>query len=370
MKILFLYLRGFSQIGGIEKFNRAFMKALNDTSIDNAKLKYAVLSLYDDKPDLRYVESKYFHGCDKNKIYFLFNSLVQIIRSDKIILGHINLSVIGFIAKLFSKEVILVAHGIEVWNADSSIKNYMLRNADLILSVSRFTKSKILEKSSINPEKIVVFPNTLDPYFKFNNTSQSIGLKKKYGIHSGSKIVLTVSRLSSKEQYKGYEKVINVLPGIISNFPDVKYLIVGGGDNSEINRIKILIEDLNLQDEVVLTGEIVDDELNELYRTADVFIMPSFGEGFGIVFIEALANGLSVIAGNKDGSTDPLMDGKLGILVDPCSSDQIKNALIETLNKQINEDIQNRDFLKAEVQRNFGFNRFKENLNTVLKINI
>ena len=210
----------------------------------------------------------------------------------------------------------------------------------------------------------------MDPYYKFNNTSQSIGLKKKYGIYSGSKIILTVSRLSSKEKYKGYEKVINVLPGIISNFPDVKYLIVGGGDNSEINRIKILIEDLNLQDEVVLTGEVVEDELNELYRTADVFIMPSIGEGFGIVFIEALANGLSVIAGNKDGSTDPLMDGKLGVLVDPNDSEQIKNALLESLNKQIKENFQNRDYLRTEVKRNFGFNRFKKNLNTVLKLNI
>jgi len=320
--------------------------------------------------DLKYVEIEYFNGCNGNKITFIIKTLFQLLSSDKIILGHINLSVIGFIAKLFGKEVILIAHGIEVWNADSSIKNYMLRNADLILSVSRFTKAKIIEKSSINPEKIVVFPNTLDPYYKFNNTSQSIGLKKKYGIHSGSKIILTVSRLSSKEQYKGYEKVITILPEIKSNFPDVKYLIVGGGDNAEINRINRLINDLNLQDEVVLTGEVEDNELIDLYSASDVFIMPSLGEGFGIVFIEALANGLPVIAGNKDGSIDPLMDGKLGVLVDPNDSEQIKNALIESLNKQIKEDFQNRDFLKAEVQRNFGFDKFKKNLSTVLKLNI
>jgi len=105
MKILFLYLRGFSQIGGIEKFNRAFMKALNDASIDNSNLKYAVLSLYDDKPDLKYVDRKYFNGCNRNKICFLFNTLIRLFTSDKIVLGHINLSVIGFIAKLFGKSI-------------------------------------------------------------------------------------------------------------------------------------------------------------------------------------------------------------------------------------------------------------------------
>jgi len=119
MKILFLYLRSFSQIGGIEKFNRAFMKALNDTSIDNAKLKYGVLSLYDDKPDLKYVEIEFFNGCNGNKITFIIKTLFQLFSSDKIILGHINLSVIEFIAKLFGKEVILIAHGIEVWTCQA-----------------------------------------------------------------------------------------------------------------------------------------------------------------------------------------------------------------------------------------------------------
>jgi len=369
MKILFLYLKSFSQIGGIEKFNRAFMKALNDLSKSNTALSSSI-SLYDDKPDLNYIDKECFRGFNGNKISFIFYTLFHILKFDKIIIGHINLSFIGIFAKLLGKEVIVVAHGIEVWNTHSYFKRYMLKNADIVLSVSRYTKSRIIENINIDPDRIIVFPNTLDPYFAVGDVVNIIEIKGKYGIPSDCKIILTVSRLSSSEKYKGYEKVINILPELKKNIAEFKYLIVGGGDKAELSRINNLINELNLQDNVTLLGEIINKDLAGLYSSADVFIMPSTGEGFGIVFLEALANGLPVIAGNKDGSTDPLMDGELGILVDPESSKQILKALSDTLKKNINKDLLNRDKLKADVTSNFGFIKFKKNLDTVLKLNI
>lgn len=370
MKILFLYLKSFSEIGGIEKFNRAFMKGLNDVSSDNPKISFSANSLYDIEPDLKYIDKEYFFGFGGNKITFIFYSVLQILKSDKIIIGHINLSLIGIIAKLLGKEVILVAHGIEVWNTDSYLKRYMLKNADIVLSVSRFTKSKIIDNVNINPDRVIVFPNTLDPYYVAGDKDKSITIREKYGISPACKIILTVSRLSFSEKYKGYEKVISILPELKKHIPEFTYLIAGGGDEAEFSRIKELVKELELNDKVRMLGKILDYELANLYSSADVFIMPSTGEGFGIVFLEALANGLPVIAGNKDGSTDPLVDGKMGILVDPENPDQIMKALSDVLDKNIKKDLPDKEYLKSEVENKFGFKKFRENINTVLKLNI
>jgi glycosyltransferase involved in cell wall biosynthesis len=96
---------------------------------------------------------------------------------------------------------------------------------------------------------------------------------------------------------------------------------------------------------------------------ADLFIMPSQKEGFGIVFIEAMACGLPVIAGNKDGSVDALKNGELGILVDPDDKDQILEALETELKDR---DLKNKLKLKTDLQKKvidvFGFDTFKKNL--------
>ena len=87
-------------------------------------------------------------------------------------------------------------------------------------------------------------------------------------------------------------------------------------------------------DRVTLCGFVSDSELPEHYRLADVFALPSSGEGFGIVFLEALACGVPVLGGNADGTVDALADGELGELVDPFSTDQIASALIRSLRQE------------------------------------
>ena len=369
MKVVFIYLKCFSWVGGIEKFNRAFMKALECISNDY-NISFEALSLYDDKPDTKYIENDYFHGYKGNKISFVLNSFLKIFKHDTVIIGHINLYLVGIIAILFRKKVIVVAHGIEVWDSDSFLKKYMLKNADNVLSVSRYTKSRIIENISIDPERITIFPNTIDPYFVLSDGSNTTEIKAKYGIPEDSKVILTVCRLSSQEKYKGYEQVLKVLPELKNTIKSFRYLIVGGGDKNEKDRISSIIQELDLQENVILAGEITDENLAEIYSASDVFIMPSTGEGFGIVFLEALASGLPVIAGNKDGSADPLKDGELGILVNPEDQGEILASLSDKLAKNIKNDLSDSSRLKNEVNKYFGFNEYIKNLKTVLKLNI
>ena len=178
------------------------------------------------------------------------------------------------------------------------------------------------------------------------------------GFFDGWKVRSGVSRLSSEEQYKGYDQVINVLKKLNTDQTIIKYIIAGKADVQELSRVKQLITEQGLSDKVILTGFVKEQELIDHYLLADIFVLPSKGEGFGIVLIEALACGRKLIAGNKDGSVDALMNGELGTLVDPDDLDQLKLAIIDSLNDIKYDSLT----IQESAQNNFGFHLFKNRI--------
>ena len=137
---------------------------------------------------------------------------------------------------------------------------------------------------------------------------------ERYGLKS-SKVILTVGRLASEERHKGFDEVIEVMPQLIKRFPNLKYLIVGGGGDRQ--RLEAKVAKLGLSNCVIFTGYVPEDEKAAHYNLADVYVMPSRGEGFGIVLLEAAACGVPIVGSQVDGSREALLDGKLGRLVDP-----------------------------------------------------
>jgi phosphatidyl-myo-inositol dimannoside synthase len=111
-------------------------------------------------------------------------------------------------------------------------------------------------------------------------------------------------------------------------FPDVKYLVIGRGDDRP--RLEQLAQNLNISDRVIFAGFIANEALADHYRVADAYIMPS-QEGFGIVYLEAMACGKPVISGDADGSADPLQDGRLGWRVPHRDPDAVAKACLEIL---------------------------------------
>jgi glycosyltransferase involved in cell wall biosynthesis len=109
--------------------------------------------------------------------------------------------------------------------------------------------------------------------------------------------------------------LIEAMPALRQRFPRLRLLIGGVGDDRP--RLQELVHDRGLVEAVLLPGKIAADELPDHYRLATVFALPSEKEGFGIVFLEAAGSGCPVLAGNRDGSVDPLADGRFGCLVDP-----------------------------------------------------
>ena len=360
-RILFLYLNAFSVTGGIEKFNKAFMKALQDISTEG-DLSYKTFSAYDDDPDLRYVDAESYRGFKGRKFSFAFKSISAAFTTDTVVIGHINLAPIGLVIKLLKPSIslVLIGHGVEVWDKLPFIKKYFIRKVNLILAVSSFTKSKIIAMHQISEEKIKILPNTLDPFFIIpDKLEKPEYLLTRYKLNKDQKILLTLGRISDKEGHKGYDKVINILPEVLNHNSNLFYILAGGYDENEKRRVMELVEKKNLNNNFILTGYIEDEELTDHYLLADIFVMPSTQEGFGIVFLEAAVCGLQVIAGNKDGSVDALLNGKLGKLVDPDNSKELLNAIIGLL-KYPSSDQRNLVF------ENFGFEQYKKRLRTFL----
>lgn len=365
-KYLFIYLNAFSGTGGIEKFNTCIMKSLYEYSLIENPNNYSNISLIDKLVDTRYIPQILLHGFNKQKIKAIIYACMKIIETDVIILGHTNLLVLGLWTLLFpNKKLLIIAHGIEVWQELPFWKKKVLQNCDMILAVSEHTKQQIIAKHQINETKIEVFHNTINPFFELPTSFEKPNyLLDRYKItnhiisNTNRKIFLTLARLSSAEQYKGYDKVLEAMPTVLQKYPNCKYIIAGKYDKIEYHRIMEIITEKNLENSVILTGFVKDEELIDHYLLADTFIMPSRGEGFGIVYLEAMACGVAVIAGNADGSKDALRDGELGTLVNPESIEEIAQAMILHIENPLNNNQKSK--LQQDVMSYFGFEKFKE----------
>jgi len=366
MRVLFLYLNAFSAVGGIQKFNKNLVRALEELVFDTV-----CYSLHDLKTDFPKTTTRTkFFSATGNKVKFIINSLKYSTTTDTILIAHINLTFpLALLIKVFlpKKKIILITHGIEIWQNLSWSKKIGLKACNEIVTVSNYTRQQIINKHKITPSRIKILHNTIDEDFKpYEKDGKPIDLLQKYHLTGVEKIILTVCRLNSTEKNKGYDKVIEMLPRIIKTNPSVKYILVGKGDINEINRIKSLITSLGLDDYVILTGYVSEDDLPKYYALCDVFIMPSEKEGFGIVFLEALVSGKLVIGGNRDGSVDALLNGRLGTLINPRSADEIYSSLLSKITMNDEEIKKISPEIKRITQENFGFSNFKKNILEIL----
>src|SRR5207247_10690501 len=142
-------------------------------------------------------------------------------------------------------------------------------------------------------------------------------------------VIVTVGRVNTAERYKGIDEVLEVMPSLIREMPDLVYLIVGDGDDRF--RLESKTRTLGVDTHVVFAGYVREEEKAAHYRLADAFVMPGRGEGFGIVYLEAMACGIPVVASKADASREAVLDGRLGVLTDPSNPQEIRAAIKEAL---------------------------------------
>lgn len=301
--------------GGIARYNVALLSALS------ASAQISHVTVLARRADLR-------ESTDSNKIQYVPPSATKTAltaavikqalsgaRHDIIFCGHLNMVPLAWLlARRWGAKLWLQMHGIECWQRPRSHIRTAAERADLITCVSRYTRRKVLEWSDIEPTKIRVLPNTLSEQFDIPSSPR--GASAVPAQHTSRPLhALTVARLSASERYKGHDVMIEAIALLEQQGEHIQYVVAGDGDDRR--RLETLAEQLGVSHRVYFVGRVSEAYLPSLYDESDVFVMPSTGEGFGIVFLEARQRGCAVIASNADGSVDPLRDGADGHLVPP-----------------------------------------------------
>lgn len=280
--------------------------------------------------------------------------------------AHLHfLPALRIIRGLIKRPYIGFLYGIEAWGLRPGKRVSAMLRADGLIAISRFTRDRVLEENPGAALRIHVVPCTFD-WGKFSIGPKPLELLRRYGLRPNQPVMLTVSRLAASEQYKGHRPVLASMRKVLKTLPDAMYIIAGDGD--DLLALKAVVAELKLQESVIFTGQIPSGELQDHYKLCDVFVMPSIKEGFGIVFLEAMASGKPTISGNIDGSTDAVDDGRLGVMVDPYDSDAIADALVEILTmNHPNRLLFDPQGLRNAVIDRFGFPQVCESMTKVIR---
>lgn len=326
---------------------------------NNASVSALVLN-DDVKLDASYVNGEFtsYVGAGKSKAKLVRHYLRRILatRYDLIIFGHISLSPLALLAKVLNPgaKIAVVAYGIEVWRPLGKLQRRALQQADAVLAISDYTKDELIKHNDLPSEKVKIFPCTLDPHWK-NTPPVKMLASKPPGI-------LSVSRMNKEDRYKGIDNVIRSLPAVVQEVGPVEYMLVGQGD--DVPRLKALAAGLGVSRYINFLGGLSDADLRDQYRRCSVFVMPSKKEGFGIVFLEAMAYGKPVIGGAHGGTPFVVKNQETGLLVDSSDVAGIAQSITQFLSDEEMRD----KFGLAGHQRllgEFTFEKFEHNLKEV-----
>lgn len=315
MSVFALITDGHGVEGGIARYNAALLNALCASAWINGvtvQARCAEVSVHTNSGKIQYLQST------ASKAALSAATIRQAMAGrhhDIVFCGHLNMAPLAwFLARRWHAKLWVQMHGIECWQRPRQLVRVPTESADLITCVSRYTRRRVLEWCNVEPSKVRVLPNTLSEQFDVAATNRpAANLQEPSTEHTLR--TLTVARLSAGERYKGHDVMINAIALFVQQGGRIQYLIAGDGDDR--HRLESLARQLGVSQHVRFLGRVSEADLPALYDQADIFVMPSTGEGFGIVFLEARQRGCVVIASNADGSVDPLRDGADGYLVPP-----------------------------------------------------
>ncbi|HEV7573168.1 MAG TPA: glycosyltransferase family 4 protein [Thermoanaerobaculia bacterium] len=330
MRILHIGTDSFGGYGGIALYNRELIAAMaSHPSVDEVVvIPRIIVGEREPLPE----KVTFVSHAARGRLAFLRAVRHAGTAFDLVICAHVNLLPI---ARLVTKHPLLMLYGIEAWKTlRDPISNRLLRGLRGVVSISDVTLERFIGWSHYDgPSQLL--PNSIRAEW-YGMRPKSPALAARYHLE-GKRVLMTLGRVVAAERYKGFDEVLEVLPHLDA---DVSYVIAGGGN--DIPRLQRKAVKLGVPDRVIFTGLFPEEEKADLYNLADVYVMPSRGEGFGFVFLEALACGIPVIASRLDGGREAVLGGQLGQLVDPTNPAEIRLAILDALaagEKQIPEGL-------------------------------
>lgn len=248
---------------------------------------------------------------------------------DLIYCAHINLVPLAWLASMIlRKPWVLCIYGVEGWKKTGrNLPDLLAGKADHYLPLSQLTLDRFRKIWPVDPALCTVMHNAIH-LEQFAPGPKDPVLSKELGI-AGRTVLMTFGRMDPTEQAKGFDRMIRAIPRLIDKIPDVVYLICGKGDDRP--HLERIAAETGVIDRVVFAGSIPEERKADYYRLADVYAMPSHGEGFGFVFLEAMACGIPAVASDIDGGREAVREGEIGWLVDPHDQDSIIAGIMSAL---------------------------------------
>jgi phosphatidylinositol alpha-1,6-mannosyltransferase len=289
--------------GGIQRYMQMIIHILADR-----REPFAVLSLIDGEKDRPGDAATYSTTCSGNKVKLCMQAfrLARAGAARKLVIGHVGLLPVGLILRWLklTDDYAVVLHGIEAWEQLPWLQRMAARRASRIIATTFYTAREFCFLNGVDQERCVVIP-------------LAAGISSRPIQRNAPKAelkLLMVSRLSKADHYKGVDTLLEALR--LGRTEELALIleIVGAGDDTE--RLEDLARSLQIRDAVRFRGALPDQEVQRSYDEAHVFVMPSKKEGFGIVFVEAMASGLPCIGANHGGTPEVIEHSETGFLIE------------------------------------------------------
>jgi phosphatidylinositol alpha-1,6-mannosyltransferase len=356
-------------VGGIQRASRHMAAVLTElTSRDGAACLFLSLNDPPGKHQAQVGKFRFeFTGFGRGKLRFLLAALGSVKQRPKMIfVNHPNLAPAAWFVKRWTgARLIVVAWGIDVWTPLPFLRRWALRGADLVLAISRYTAQCVEELQGVSARAIQILPLALDPAFWSDSQKPHSNGDGRPANYPSGRVVLSVARLSAEEGYKGIDTVIRALPLVRERVPDVQFVIAGDGDDRP--RLESLARESGVAERVFFLGSLpaASPELLYSYSNCEIFALPSKGEGFGLVFLEAMAFGKPVVGGAHGGTLDVIQDGVTGYLVSHGDVNRLAGVLTKLLtDDQLRNDMGAR--ARERVRTHYLFESFAAELERVL----
>jgi phosphatidyl-myo-inositol dimannoside synthase len=304
------------------------------------------------------------------KVRFLMRAITSAIfwRPQLVLCAHVGISPVArLIHRLTGAPYWVMLYGIDVWCELAPAKVQALRAAQQLVSISKFTLESASARHGLQGCQVVF----LAPTFSINDSGSAA--QKNSGDEKTKPVVLTVGRLAASERYKGHDVMLDAWPAVLREIPEARYIIVGDGDDRA--RLEKRAAEMGLSGSVTFMGGVSGAQLQSCYDDCLVFALPARteldpraprGEGFGIVFLEAMAHGKPVIGPNVGAPTEFIHDGEHGLLVDPVNPAKVAQALVELLAHP--ERARKMGETGREwVQQQYSYEMFRERLRKILQ---
>jgi glycosyltransferase involved in cell wall biosynthesis len=281
-----------------------------------------------------------------------------------VVAGHPNLAPVVSAMRCATPRLksVICTHGVEVWEPLARLRRMALRGGTVVLAPSKYTAEHVAAVQGVKTERIRLLPWALDPQFE-TLAANAAKAAAPAGFPEGT-VVLTVGRWRADERYKGMDTLITALPRLLTRRPELQLVAVGDGDD------RAWLEDLADENGVRLHTHFLSGlsyaELAACYAHCEIFALPSKGEGFGLVYLEAMACRKPVIGGAHGGAPEVIEDGKTGYLVPHGDAAQLATAMEALLSDPaLQKEMGRRG--KERVENEFRFNVFAKSFKKILR---